>query len=109
MTRAVSATGIPAATGQASDVDQLPIAGVSPQHPAMLRVQHAHVSMTVRTPPEVCFDAFSVWTGYERWAPQVQGPGAGPGGTVGFGRVGHAGTASRLSRVGTGHPRRSIA
>lgn len=72
--------------GSAPDLDTIRFLGISPQDPGMLRVQHAQVSLEFSTAPELFFNAYSRWAGYERWAPAVQGPGhwlvmqkAGPG------------------------------
>jgi uncharacterized protein YndB with AHSA1/START domain len=38
----------------------------------MLRIDHAAGRATFGQPPAVVFDAFTQWTGYERWAPDLQ-------------------------------------
>jgi uncharacterized protein YndB with AHSA1/START domain len=47
--------------------------GASPQDPGMLRIQHARVSLEFNTPPDLFFNAYSRWAGYEYWAPDFQG------------------------------------
>lgn len=48
---------------------------VSPDDPSMLRVEHATATVELTTSPDVFFNAFSRWAGYEYWAPEVQGAG----------------------------------
>lgn len=60
--------------GPASSQDLMEVMGPSPQDSSMVRVKHALARVEVNSPPEVFFNAFSRWAGYEYWAPEVQGP-----------------------------------
>ena len=57
------------------DMRAIQFIGISPQDPGMLRIKHAQVSLEFKTTPELFFNAYSRWAGYEYWAPDVQGAG----------------------------------
>ena len=45
----------------------------SPDAAGLVRLHHAAATHEFAQPPEVVFNAFSRWAGYENWAPDVQG------------------------------------